>query len=96
MTVRDHEIELQFIREFSVGGNQLGACLSSEDRRERIRVAIYQNKLHDKIFRDSEITYAAAYRLCYGKALEMRRWPRVDVAMVPTPLIDEDDPLDDE
>jgi hypothetical protein len=73
---RDQEIELAFIREFSVLGNAIGSVLGSEDRRERIRVAIFANHLHDKIFRDTEMTYATAYRKCYGRALEMRRYPR--------------------
>lgn len=75
-TTRDQDIELAFIREFSVLGNSIGSVLSSEDRRERIRIAIFANNLHDKIFRDTEMTYATAYRKCYGKALEMRRYPR--------------------
>lgn len=72
----DADIELEFIREFSVAGNAIGTCLSSEDKRERIRVAIYAGQLHDQAFRDSGMTYAAAYRKCYGRTLEMRRRPR--------------------
>ena len=89
--IRDPDIELSFITEFSVGENQIGKCLSSEDRRERIRVAIFKAQLHDKIFRDSEMTYATAYRLCYGRALEMRKSLRVAVEQVPFHADDEDD-----
>ena len=72
----DKDIELQFVREFSVAGNNIGTCLSAEDRRERIRIAIFSANLQDKIFRDSGMTYATAYRQCYGKPLDMRRHPR--------------------
>lgn len=72
----DGDIELEFIRELSVAGNNIGSCLSSEDRRERIRVAIYAGQLHGKKFRDTDMTYAAAYRKCYGRDLESRRQPR--------------------
>lgn len=70
----DHELE--FIREFAVRGNGIGLCLSSEDRRERIRVAIMASGLAEKDFRDTGMTYSQAYRQRYGKQLEMRRHPR--------------------
>jgi hypothetical protein len=76
----DADIELEFIREFSVGGNNIGSVLGAEDRRERVRIAIYAGQLHDKRFRDSDMTYAAAYRLCYGRDLDMRRRPRDSVS----------------
>lgn len=72
----DGDIELEFIREFSVLGNGIGSVLGSEDRRERIRVAIYADQLHDKPFRDSGMTYAQAYRKCYGREIDMRRYAR--------------------
>jgi hypothetical protein len=70
------EIELEFIREFAVAGDNIGTCLSSEDRRERIRVAIFAARLNDKVFRDTDMTYAQAYRRCYGRDIELRRFSR--------------------
>jgi len=75
----DADIELQFIREFSTAGNQIGSVLGSEDKRERIRLAIYAGKLQDKQFRDTDMTYADAYRRCYGKPLDMRRSSRDNI-----------------
>lgn len=72
----DDDVELEFIREFSVGGNNIGTCLGSEDRRERIRVAILAARLEDKPFRDTGMTYAGVYRQCYGKPLDLRRFNR--------------------
>jgi hypothetical protein len=40
----DRDLELHFIREFATGGELLKA-LSVDGRRERIRVAIYAQKL---------------------------------------------------
>jgi len=76
---RDADVELEFIREFSVGGNSIGTCLSSEDRRERIRVAILAAGLQDKLFRDTQTTYAGVYRQCYGKPLDLRRFNRPEL-----------------
>ena len=50
--------------------------ISAEDRRERIRVAIYTQKLAQMLFRDGPMTYAEAYASCYGRPLEMRRTVR--------------------
>jgi hypothetical protein len=71
----DEDLELEFIREFSVGGTVLKG-LSLPDRSERIRVAIYAHKLVDKPFRDTGMDYAGAFRACYGRPIEMRRTPR--------------------
>jgi hypothetical protein len=68
----DRELELDFIREFSVGGELL-KDLSVDDRRERIRVGIYTQKLPHLLFRDGPMTYAEAYAECFGRPLEMRR-----------------------
>ena len=70
----DHDLELDFVREFSVGGKLEN--LSIDDRRERIRTAIYAQQLMHKPFRDSGIDYATAYQRCYNQPLEMRRHPR--------------------
>jgi hypothetical protein len=67
----DRDLELDFIREFSTGGELLKA-LSVDIRRERIRVAIYTQKLPHLPFRDGPMTYAEAYAECYGRPLEMR------------------------
>jgi hypothetical protein len=66
----DPDLELDFIREFSTGGELLG--LSPDIRRERIRVAIYTQQLPHLLFRDGPMTYAEAYAECFGRPLEMR------------------------
>src|ERR1700689_348040 len=71
----DRDLELDFIREFATGG-ELMKDLSADDRRERIRVAIYAQKLAHMLFRDGPMTYAEAYANCYGRPLEMRRTVR--------------------
>jgi hypothetical protein len=67
----DRDLELDFIREFSTGGEFMKA-LSDDNRRERIRVAIYTQKLPHALFRDGPRTYAEAYAECFGQPLEMR------------------------
>ncbi len=67
----DRELEMDFIREFSTGGELLKG-LSVDIRRERIRVAIYTQKLPHMLFRDGPMTYAEAYAECFGRPLEMR------------------------
>jgi hypothetical protein len=73
----DPDLELDFIREFTTGGELLKG-LSADDRRERIRVAIYTHKLAHMLFRDGPMTYAEAYAECFGRPLEMRRTARRD------------------
>jgi hypothetical protein len=68
----DRELELDFIREFAVGGELLRGS-NVDDRRERIRVAIYGHNLVHAPFRDSGMDYAQAYESCYGRPIEMRR-----------------------
>jgi hypothetical protein len=70
-TQLDRDIELDFIREFSVNGEFLKAA-SGADRRERIRIAIWTNKLERAPFRDSGMNYGQAYLRCYGRSIEMR------------------------
>lgn len=67
----DQDLELEFIREFSTLGD-LPMGLSVDVRRERIRVAIYTQKLPHSLFRDGPMTYAEAYAVCFGRPLEMR------------------------
>ena len=72
LTHVDRDLELDFIREFSTGGELLQG-LSADNRRERIRVAIYTEKLPHMLFRDGPMTYAEAYAECFRRPLEMRR-----------------------
>jgi len=67
----DRDLELDFIREFSTGG-ELFEGLNVDTRRERIRVAIYTQQLPQLLFRDGPMTYAEAYAECFGRPLEMR------------------------
>jgi len=78
----DRDLELDFIREFSIGGELLQGQ-SVDVRRECIRVAIYTQKLVHLLFRDGPMTYAEAYAECFGRPLEMRR--RVRHASKSTP-----------
>ncbi len=71
LTQVDRDLELDFIREFSTGGELL-LGLSVDNRRERIRIAIYTNRLAHMLFRDGPMTYAEAYAECFGRPLEMR------------------------
>jgi hypothetical protein len=75
LTGIDPDLELDFIREFSTGG-QVIKDMSAEDRRERIREAIYTQNLPHVRFRDGPMTYAEAYAGCFGRPLEMRRTVR--------------------
>jgi hypothetical protein len=79
----DRDLELDFIREFATGGELLKG--SADDRRERIRVAIYTHKLAHMPFRDGPMTYAEAYATCFGRPIEMRRTVRHEPK--PEPLI---------
>ena len=74
----DRDLELDFIREFAIGGELLQG-LSADGRRERIRVAIYTQHLVHTLFRDGPMTYAEAYAECFGKPLEMRSVARHEV-----------------
>jgi hypothetical protein len=71
LTHLDRDIELEFIREFSVHGEYLTGT-NVDDRRERIRIAIWTNKLERSPFRDSGMNYGQAYQRCYGRPIEMR------------------------
>jgi hypothetical protein len=70
----NQDLELDFIREFAVGGDLHASSLV--ERRERIRVAIYRRNLLHAPFRDSGMDYAQAYELCYQRPIEMRRTVR--------------------
>jgi len=75
LTHLDRDLELEFIREFSVHGELLKGA-SVDDRRERIRIAIYVHNLLRQPFRDTGMDYAAAYEKCYRRPIEMRRTVR--------------------
>jgi hypothetical protein len=75
LTHLDRDIELEFIREFSVNGEFLHSW-NVDERRERIRIAIWTNKLERAPFRDSGMNYAQAYEACYGRSIEMRETVR--------------------
>jgi hypothetical protein len=71
----DRDLELDFIREFAIGGELLKG-LSVDGRCERIRVAIFTHKLAHMPFREGPMTYAQAYATCFGRPLGMRRTVR--------------------
>jgi hypothetical protein len=77
----DGDLELDFIREFATGGELLKS-LNADARRERIRVAIYTQQLVHTLFRDGPMTYAEAYEVCFGRALEMRSVARHEVKSI--------------
>jgi hypothetical protein len=91
-------IDLAMVREFSTAGVQLTGPVSSEQRRERIRVEIWRNKRAELPFYDSGMTYAQAYKKCYGKALELRSSARDEHGRPVNafPIADDDDDEDDE
>jgi len=80
LTHLDRDIELEFIREFSVNGEFLKGS-NTDDRRERIRIAIWTNKLERAPFRDSGMNYGQAYQRCYGRPIEMRATVRSEVRL---------------
>jgi hypothetical protein len=82
----DRELELDFIREFAVGGELLRGS-NVDDRRERIRVAIYGHNLVHAQFRDSGMEYAQAYESCYGRPIEMRCTARHEPKLADNPDI---------
>jgi hypothetical protein len=90
LTHLDRELELDFIREFAAGGELL-VGLSADDRRERIRVAIFVHKLAQMPFRDGPMTYSEAYAKCFGRPIEMRRTVRHEPKSEPL-LAAESDP----
>jgi hypothetical protein len=70
---------MAFIRELSTGGLVLsGHEISAHDRRERIRIAIHQRGLLREMFAP-EMSYAAAYEICFARPLELRAKQRADI-----------------
>jgi hypothetical protein len=66
------DIELAFVREFSVSGNLIGMTVSRNERRERVRQAIYVSDKANERFHDPTMTYSEAFRICYGERLDRR------------------------
>ncbi|MGA2188845.1 MAG: hypothetical protein ABSH33_09955 [Steroidobacteraceae bacterium] len=75
-----NEFEFECVREFSHSGLQLGANVSREERRERIRTAILREAKHDRRWRDTQFTYAAVYQHVYGRPLDERRAEEKEIA----------------
>jgi hypothetical protein len=78
------DLDLAFVREFQCGGLHLTG-VSSMERHERVRSAIYRNGRERDRFHDQVMTYADAFRQWSGKTLEQRSAPR------PDPVGDEDE-----
>jgi hypothetical protein len=75
-TVERDDIEMALIRILSVHGLILSSeNMSTADRRERIRVTIMERKCQHGMFNE-ELTYAQAYKRCYGQSVELRKSPR--------------------
>lgn len=72
MTIAKEDIELAFVREFSHSGNQIGKSTNHAERRERVRQAIYVHDRMNDLFAGEGITYAEAFRLCFGERLDRR------------------------
>jgi hypothetical protein len=56
------EFETACIREFAHSGIQIGPNVSREERRERIRAAIFREGKQQARWRYTNLTYADAYR----------------------------------
>jgi hypothetical protein len=66
------EFEIDCIREFAHSGTQIGPNVSREERRERIRAAIFREGKQQARWRDTNRTYAAAYQQAYCQSLQAR------------------------
>jgi len=64
--------ECESIREFAHSGLDLGPRVSRDERRERIRTAIYREGKAGRTWRDSGLTYAEIFRQAYHQALDAR------------------------
>jgi hypothetical protein len=70
--VTPDDIEWAFIREFSIGGNQIGKTATKSERRERVRQAIFVNDRINERFMGGDMTYADAFRMAYGERIDRR------------------------
>jgi hypothetical protein len=66
------EFEIDCIREFAHSGAQIGPNVSRQERRERIRTAIFREGKQQTRWRDTNLTYAVAYQQAYCQPLEAR------------------------
>lgn len=96
------DFEIDCVREFAHSGTQLGPNVSREERRERIRAAIFREGKQHARWRDTNLTYAAAYQQAYNQPLRARQddpqgqpplsqWPAMAVLDLDE---DVDDPMD--
>ena len=69
------DIEMALVRELSTGGLILSGNLTQVDKGERIRIAIMERKLGDRLF-DASMTYAQAYERVFRRRIEQRAKPR--------------------
>ena len=90
------DIDLALTREFWRNGEQRTATLSSTEKRNRIRVGILQERRERLLFYDSGLTYMQAYQLCYGLALELRKFPREPVRVYRPEPSDDYDEMDED
>jgi hypothetical protein len=75
VSARDPDLEMAFVRSLSVHGTVLSGDLSAEDKRERIRVAILMQRRENTEL-EPGLTYAQAFRRCYGTPIELRKLVR--------------------
>jgi len=94
MNYNAQDIDRSFVREFAGGGDTFGPVSSRAYRREHVRIAIFKAGKAGRAFHDSGMTYAEAYRRCYGMPLEMRATPRA--AHAPIYDVAEDDTISNE
>jgi len=74
--------ERESIREFAHSGLDLGPRVSRDERRERIRTAIYREGKSALQWRDSGLTYADMFRQAYHQPLDARgEIPAEDAAL---------------
>lgn len=70
------EMEMGFVRMLSTGGNQIGKTQEGNERRERVRAALFRSSRQGERFLDTSMTCAEAFRECYGEAIDRRSVPR--------------------
>ncbi len=84
---------MSFIRILSVGGLILsGDGVRPEEKRERIRIAIFEQHLEHKPF-DASRSFGQAYQQCYRRPLDMRKLIREPAPVSPkaAPIEHEDE-----
>lgn len=71
-TITREAFECESVREFAHSGLDLGPRVSRDERRERIRTAIYREGKAGSNWRDSGLTYADIFRQAYHQPLDAR------------------------